>query len=564
MSDSSDDDIVSPGMKRKRVNIFPSSSEENDESIESDSETDQYDSDDIYSEDNKNNKENQYTNVKWKSTSGNRKPFDFIANNGQQEIVPGRFRSKCSSYVEKYLDDHLISIIVKETNLYADQFLQSHPNLKPRSRMRKWYSTTNNEVRCFIAILILQGIVKKPALDMYFLKREIICSPFFGKIFSADRFLLLCKFLYFENNAPHNDMPSKKLCKIKTVLEYVINKCKSLYTPKMDICIDESLLMWKGRLSWRQYIPSKRSRFGIQFFVLCESESGYIWNFFIYTGKETYCDSQYSEFNISARIVLQLCDELFERGYRLYLDNWYTGVPFIEKLCAHKTDVVGTIRKNRIGICEEVRETRIKKGEYIARFKNKIMLLKWRDKREVYLVSTVHNDNIVEMQKRNVIKKVPEVVFDYNNKMGGVDMSDSIIIAYSTARKRLKKYYKKIFLHLLDVICLNSYLIYKMNGGKLSRIHFLLEYIEDTIASYPIESRNLPKSRSTAPNVSRLIEKHFPDYIPGSSRTTNPSRRCAVCYKKKIRKESRYWCPTCQVPLCVVPCFREYHTTETI
>ncbi|CAL1275798.1 unnamed protein product [Larinioides sclopetarius] len=36
-------------------------------------------------------------------------------------------------------------------------------------------------------------------------------------------------------------------------------------------------------------------------------------------------------------------------------------------------------------------------------------------------VSSVHNDNIVEIEKRNVIKKVPEVVVDYNNKMGGVD-----------------------------------------------------------------------------------------------------------------------------------------------
>lgn len=489
---SSDDDIVSPAMKRKRLRIFSSSSEDvSDESIESDSEADRYESDDIYSEDSENDKENQDTNVKWKSTGGNRKLFEFFANHGQQEIVPGRFRFKCLFYIEKYLDDHLISIIVKETNLYADQFLKSHPNLKPRSRMRKWYSTTNNEIRCFIAMLILQGIVKKPAIYMYFTKRESISSPFFGKIFSVDRFSLLYKFSHFENNEHHNDMPSKKLCKIKTILEYVVNKCKSLYTPKMDICIDESLLMWKGRLSWRQYIPSKRSRFGIKFFVLCESESGYIWNFYVYTGKETYYDPRYSEFNISARIVLQLCDELLERGYKLYLDNWYTSVPLIEKLCAHKTDVVGTIRKNRTGICEEVRETRIKKSEYVAKFKNKIMLLKWQDNREVYLVSSVHNDNIVEIQKRNVIKKIPEVVADYNNKMGGVDMSDGIIIAYSTARKRLKKYYKKIFLHLLDVICLNSYLMYKKNGGKLSRVNFLLEYIEDTVASYPIESQKL-------------------------------------------------------------------------
>lgn len=106
--------------------------------------------------------------------------------------------------------------------------------------------------------------------------------------------------------------------------------------------------------------------------------------------------------------------------------------------------------------------------------------------------------------------------------------------------------------------------MYKKNGGKLSRVNFLLEYIEDTVASYPIESQKLSQSRSTTSNVSRLIEKHFPDYIPDSSTTKNPSRRCAVCYKKKIRKESRYWCPTCKVPLCVVPCFREYHTTATV
>jgi len=40
-------------------------------------------------------------------------------------------------------------------------------------------------------------------------------------------------------------------------------------------------------------------------------------------------------------------------------------------------------------------------------------------------------------------------------------MSDGVIIAYSTARKRLKKYYKKIFLHLLDIVCLNSFLLNK-------------------------------------------------------------------------------------------------------
>lgn len=50
----------------------------------------------------------------------------------------------------------------------------------------------------------------------------------------------------------------------------------------------------------------------------------------------------------------------------------------------------------------------------------------------------------------------PEVVLDYCKKMGGGDRSDGIIVSYTLARERMKKYYKKIFLHLTGVMCLTS------------------------------------------------------------------------------------------------------------
>ena len=221
----------------------------------------------------------------------------------------------------------------------------------------------------------------------------------------------------------------------------------------------------------------------------------------------------------------------------------------IEKLCKHKTDVVGTIRKSRIGIPSDVIKTPIRKGEYVAEFKNKIMIMKWKDKREVYFVSTVHNDNMMKIEKRKIITKKPEVVINYNKKMGGVDLSDGIIIAYSSARKRLKKYYKKIFLHLLDIICLNAFILYKKNNGSLSRINFLMEFIEDTIASYPIQREKSTQTiRQPTHHVTQLVGNHFSDYISGTSETNNPTRRCSLCYERKIRKKSRYWCSICKVP----------------
>ena len=48
------------------------------------------------------------------------------------------------------------------------------------------------------------------------------------------------------------------------------------------MAIDESLLLWKGRLVFKQYLPLKRDRFGIKLFCLCV-DSGYMYCFYVYT-----------------------------------------------------------------------------------------------------------------------------------------------------------------------------------------------------------------------------------------------------------------------------------------
>ena len=57
------------------------------------------------------------------------------------------------------------------------------------------------------------------------------------------------------------------------------------YTPNGGLCIDEYLLLWKGR--FRVYIPSKRERCGIKIYMLCDSETGYLLNHIVYTGADT-------------------------------------------------------------------------------------------------------------------------------------------------------------------------------------------------------------------------------------------------------------------------------------
>ncbi|GFQ67361.1 piggyBac transposable element-derived protein 4 [Trichonephila clavata] len=85
---------------------------------------------------------------------------------------------------------------------------------------------------------------------------------------------LLMKFLHFANNdVLDNDLDHNiNLRKIREFHDLVVHKFKSVHVPKPNISVDESLIAFKGRLSWKQYIPQKRARFGIKLFQLCQSE----------------------------------------------------------------------------------------------------------------------------------------------------------------------------------------------------------------------------------------------------------------------------------------------------
>lgn len=131
-------------------------------------------------------------------------------------------------------------------------------------------------------MIILMGIIKKPNLKTYFTTNEMFATPFFNKVMPRDVFLNILKFLHFTS-----DKSAKKLGKLGLIIENLKNKFKRIYIPEENICIDESLFAWKGRLGFRQYVPSKRLRYGIKIYKLCESVSGYVWNFLIYCGKDT-------------------------------------------------------------------------------------------------------------------------------------------------------------------------------------------------------------------------------------------------------------------------------------
>jgi len=178
--------------------------------------------------------------------------------------------------------------------------------------------------------------------------------------------------ILLEHTRDHlNFSKSFQSCPIST------KKFQSLYLHGQNIATDESLTLWRGRLSFRQYIPPKSSKFGIKSYELCESSSRYLWSFIIYSGKDTVFQTAFisGDTNKTAAIVLSIVEPLLEKGRTLWMDNFYNSPALAQRLKASKTDCVGTLRLSRKDVPQGVKEKTLKKGELVTQHSGPVSVL---------------------------------------------------------------------------------------------------------------------------------------------------------------------------------------------
>lgn len=71
-----------------------------------------------------------------------------------------------------FITDEIIDLMVRETNRYAEQYLQTH-NISRRSKSRQWKPTNDTEMLKFLGILIEIGLVQMPKLEYYWSNSQL-------------------------------------------------------------------------------------------------------------------------------------------------------------------------------------------------------------------------------------------------------------------------------------------------------------------------------------------------------------------------------------------------------
>ena len=104
-------------------------------------------------------------------------------------------------FLDIFLHEEFYNMIATQTNLYASQFCKKHTILPRYSRARNWKDVTNDEMRQFIALHVLTGIVKKPEISQYWSTDPFLRSPIFNELMSRNQFQSITEFLHFNDNS---------------------------------------------------------------------------------------------------------------------------------------------------------------------------------------------------------------------------------------------------------------------------------------------------------------------------------------------------------------------------
>ena len=233
----------------------------------------------------------------------------------------------------------LMSTVVEQTNLYARQVLGDNG-------VGNWTDVTESDILAFLGFAILMGINQLPSLADYWKKDPYFhYSPIADRI-TRDRFLQIWRFLHFVDNSTllnRSDPEYDRLCRIRPVVDSVLEACKSNYRPHRHQSIDEAMIAFKGRNSMKQYMPKKPTKRGFKVWVRADATNGYVSQFELYTGKQ----GSNVEVGLGGNVVTRLTRDLVGKFYHVFMDNFFSSVALFRRLLADNIYATGTLRSNR-------------------------------------------------------------------------------------------------------------------------------------------------------------------------------------------------------------------------
>ena len=473
-------------------------------------------------------------------------------------------------YFRMFFSDQMLEHIMTETNRYGDSVFREKVNAGGDNipyRTKQWKHVDFEELSAFIGLQIAMGLCSKSALEDYWEISNWVTYTPFTKVLGRNRYQLIHSCLHFNNNdnrIDRGEVGYDALFKVRPLLDFVVPLCRQAYAPGETLSIDESMVAFKGRIYFKQYLPSKPTKWGLKVFMLADATSFYCHNIIIYTGKSNYVIDDGN--TMRSQVVFDLLNGYEDRGHKLFTDNFYTSPALYKKLKEKNIGACGTVLDNTRGYPQQLKkkERKMKRGDPPVFAKSQDLLVAtFHDSKRVSVLATVGDNSTTNKRVRdrkspsgfrNISK--PTIAQIYNNYMAGVDHFDQLKGNYNYPHKALKWYFC-VFHFLKEVALINGLICFRQKDPSMTAKKFRYLVLNALIRDQVIR-RNSTAVAPAPALEERLVGRHF--IRSYENKKYKPD--CIVCKSVGKRSQTRYFCNVCGIPLCLEYCFECYHKVD--
>ena len=252
----------------------------------------------------------------------------------------------------------------------------------------RWSGCNIVDMAHYLGLHIFFGMLPASDVRTYWRRNFFLATPNVPALMSRDAFLAIDRYFHAYNRRaiPRNNQD--RLIFVRPVLEYIRDRCKSLYVPSKNLSLDEGMMPYKGRLSIKVYNPKKPKKYGVKFFFITESNTGYVIDFSVYSGV----------FSTLRDTVFGLVDRFRNQGYHLFMDNYYNSVSLAQELYDAGIHCSVTLRLVR-GAPTVLKNLgqhphQLPRGEMAFRRKGDVFVICWKGVRLVLMIRS--HDAITE------------------------------------------------------------------------------------------------------------------------------------------------------------------------
>ena len=173
----------------------------------------------------------------------------------------------------------------------------------------------------------------------------------------------------------------------------------------------------------------------------------------------------------------------------MYTDRYYSSLPLAEALLQHNTKFTGTVIKNRVGLPDVIRSRAfsLQSDETRAFRDGSLLTVAWRaatKRKPLIMLTSSWPHEMVTVSSRRTTQTKPLVVDRYNQSMNGFDRADQYTVYYSFVRRSVK-WWRKVFLWVMEVAVVNSYILHKCTSQTtLTHLEYRRSLVRTLAAAY--------------------------------------------------------------------------------